>query len=172
MESQGQDLEYQKQVEEYEEAVIKHEERIQQLREFALSSLPTLHNGMFAYATETMKALILINSGSAAAILAFIGHLVTINQRDLARALSLPLCIFLISAISAIASFGFSYLSQGLTNLAYMYLALWREEDQGRYQSASRWGTIFQCLAILATLIAFGVCLWGIWKAYGAFMSF
>jgi hypothetical protein len=146
--------------------------RIEHWRNFALSSLPSLNHGLFTYASETIKALILFNAGSAAALLTLIGHLVTINQKEFVKVLSLPLSIFLCSAIAATAGFGFSYMSQCLVNLAYSYLALLENDDLRKYESLAFWGSVFQFLAVAVMIIAFGLYFWAVWKAYGAFISF
>jgi hypothetical protein len=153
----------------YEEQVKRNEKRIEDLRAFAFSISPSLNSGLFMYATEALKSLILINAGSAAALLALIGHLVTMGQKTMANALALPLCIFLASAIMSSAAFSFSYLSQALTNLAYTYVIV---SDIEKYNKKSAWGQRWQFLAIIAAIGAFLVCFFGVWEAYAAFMSF
>jgi hypothetical protein len=153
----------------YEEQVEKREKQIGQLREFASFISPSLNSGLFMYATEAMKSLILINAGSAAALLALIGHLVTSEQKTMANAIAFPLCIFLVSAIMSSAAFGFSYLSQMMVNLAYTYIIV--SEDVKKYNSVSAWGRFWQKLAMAATMIAFGICFFGIWEAYKVFTT-
>jgi hypothetical protein len=154
----------------YEEEVEKFEMQIEQLRGFALSMSPSLNSGLFMYATEAMKSLILINAGSAAALLVLIGHLVTMGQKTMANAIALPLCIFLVSAIMSAAAFSFSYLSQAMTNSANLYIIVFK--DIKKYNSAAAWGRFWQLIAMVFTLGAFCACFWGIWKAYTAFMCF
>jgi hypothetical protein len=157
---------------EYEEQLAEYKKQVEIRRNFALSNLPALNSGVFMYATETLKALIFICAGGSAAILAFIGHLVTLNQRDMTKALALPLCMFLVSAVMAGVSFGFSYFAQGLVNEAYTYLVLWRDDDIGRYNKKSLWGNVSRYCAIITAVFAFVLCFWSIWKAYNVFMIF
>ncbi|MDR1378536.1 MAG: hypothetical protein LBJ36_05740 [Synergistaceae bacterium] len=158
-----------KEHQEYDEQAMRE---VELQRAYALSMLPVSTTGVFGYAAAAMKALILVNSGSAAALLALMGHLVTQNQGEAAKALGFPLCIFLVSAIFAAGSFGLSYLSQLYMNHTLVYLCLWKEEYSKDYQRASKFNRLYQRLAIFTTLIAFGLCFFGIWTAYRVFMAF
>jgi hypothetical protein len=161
-----------KQKAEYERQREEYNKEIEMRRTYALAALPQGMTGMFEYAAEAMKALILISAGSAAALLALIGHLVTEGRGDMAKALSFPLCIFMASAIFAAGSFGLSYLSQLYINQAYVYLCLWKEKYSQEFQAVSKLNVLWQRLAIVLMLVAFAVCFYGVWEAYWAFMAF
>jgi hypothetical protein len=62
-------------------------------------------------AKETIKACLIINAGSAAALIAFMGHLVTEKQYSLVELLAPSNKWFIAGAIAAIFGHGFSYLS-------------------------------------------------------------
>jgi hypothetical protein len=151
----------------------EQETRVELQRTMALTALPSQISGLFGYATEVMKALIFVSAGSAAALLALIGHFVTISQKEIAKAMGFPLCIFLVAAILAAGTFGFSYLSQLCANTASIYLCLWEDERyDALFKRSSKWGYIWLSLALLLSLLAFTACFYGIWRAYRVFMTF
>ena len=130
------------------------------------SALPIMIQGVFLYASTGIKAFILLCGGSAAALLAFIGHLVNVGNVPAAHTMGLPLCCFLGAAVLACGVLCLSYLSQScfVQDAQYELLEI-------PNTSSCRWGIFFQCLAVLAMLAAFVACFAGMWLAYGAFMS-
>lgn len=130
--------------------------------------LPNIVDGVITYAKETMKGLILLNSGSAAALLAFIGHLATMGMKENAKMFALPLCLFLAASIAALIGMGLSYLSQNLVMQALEYLILNRAAD---YEIKRKWSLFFMTFAVLAIIISFSVCAYAVRLSYFAFMA-
>ena len=137
------------------EALIKRQDA------YILGTLPQFAQGVLTYGKETMKSLILLSGGSAAALLAFIGHLATSGMKEPAKGLALPLCVFVVAAVFAVGGLGFSYLSQGKGYQAQIVLLLGRD-----WRGAYFW----MALAILCVMASFAGCLGGVWLAYRAFM--
>ena len=157
----------------HEEALYEYKQRRQIDRDFVLSFIPSATSGLFLYASETVKALILVNAGAAAALLALIGHLVTTGNKSMTQALALPLCAFPVSSLLVCAGMGFSYLSQLKANEVYMLLYFYKTEEEIRkYNSMRKWAALWQFLAVIAIALSFVTCLVGIWTAYKAFMGF
>ena len=108
-----------------------------------------------SYGIAAMKSLYLVSGGSAAALLAFMGHLITNDKIDMAKSLSMPLCVFFFASLLASGCLGCSYLSQE------------------RYtQNAMKVGAVCQIIAVLFTFGAYVVCIAGMVLAYATFMSF
>lgn len=147
---------------EYEEFIKRQDESI-------MTTLPQFTQGILMYGKETMKSLLLLSGGSAAALLAFIGHLTTSGMKDSAKGLALPLCVFVVAAVFAVGGMGFSYLSQGKGYQAQLVLLLSR--DNKRSDSVWREAYIWLGLAVLCVFASFVGCLGGVWLAYQAFMS-
>ena len=77
------------------------------------------HQGLYAYSIEMIRSLILLNGGAIIAILTFAGHLVASDSSAtsafgmaLAKMLLWPMALFVLGAVSAVATAGFSYMSQ------------------------------------------------------------
>lgn len=147
---------------EYEEFIKRQDESI-------MTTLPQFTQGILMYGKETMKSLLLLSGGSAAALLAFIGHLTTSGMKESAKGLALPLCVFVVAAVFAVGGMGFSYLSQGKGYQAQLVLLLSR--DNKRSDSVWREAYIWLGLAVLCVFASFVGCLGGVWLAYQAFMS-
>jgi len=130
--------------------------------------MPNVADGVITYGKETMKGLILLNSGSAAALLAFIGHLAVSGMKEEAKMFALPLYLFLAASIMALAGMGLSYLSQNLVMQALEYLTLNRTAD---YEIKRKWSLFFMTFAVLAIIISFSVCAYAVWLSYFAFMA-
>jgi hypothetical protein len=111
------------------------------------------------YATEGIKSLFIVSGGASAALLAFLGHLVTIEERGFAWSLTGSLAFFFAAAIFGSSVFCFSYLSQ----LFYAQNAF----AEGECAS----GKIFQGVAVVMTVIAYISCFAGLGAAYLAFMT-
>jgi hypothetical protein len=109
--------------------------------------------GAFLYATETLKSLVLLSALSYVLLLAATLCFFDNGMFVIAKKLMLPACVFFGAAILAIASFGLSYLSQ---MLFIQYLGL----------GVSKIGVIFQCIAILTTFSAFGICIWAMFLTF------
>lgn len=147
---------------EYEEFIKRQDESI-------MATLPQFTQGILTYGKETMRSLLLLSGGSAAALLAFIGHLATSGMKEPAKGLALPLCVFVAAAVSAVVGMGFSYLTQGKGYQAQLALLLGR--DDNLYKSTWRGAYFWLALAILCVMVSFAGCLGGVWLAYQAFMS-
>lgn len=147
----------------------EHEAFIKRQDESIMTTLPQFTQGILTYGKETMKSLILLSGGSAAALLAFIGHLATSGMKESAKGLALPLCVFVVAAVFAVGGMGFSYLSQGKGYQAQLVLLLSR--DNKRSDSVWRETYVWLGLAVLCVLASFVGCLGGVWLAYQAFMS-
>jgi hypothetical protein len=77
------------------------------------------HQGLYAYSIEMIRSLILLNGGAIIAVLTFAGHLVASDSSTtsafgmtLAKMLLWPMALFVLGAVSAVATAGFSYMSQ------------------------------------------------------------
>ena len=136
--------------------------------EAVLTVLATIIEGTISLGKETMKGLILINSGGSAALLAFIGHLAISGLKDSAKGFALPLCLFMVAAIIALAGMGLSYISQIFASLACQNLLV--KEIQRAYIKII-FNVIFMVLAVLVNIASFGFCGYAVWSAYFAFMS-
>lgn len=109
---------------------------------------PDLLRSALESAKETIKACLLINAGSAAALIAFMGHLVTQKEYQLVKQLAPSTKWFVIGVLAAISGHFFSYLS----NLFFVY---W----------PSRWGRNAEYVAVFITLfsmVCFAVGAWTI----------
>jgi hypothetical protein len=91
------------------------------------------HQGLYAYALETIRSLILLNGGAIIAILTFAGHLVASDSSAtsilgvaLAKLLLGPMALFVFGAVSAVATAGFSYMSQS-------NFLLWHDTEEDCY---------------------------------------
>ena len=147
---------------EYEEFIKRQDESI-------MTTLPQFTQGILMYGKETMNSLLLLSGGSAAALLAFIGHLTTSGMKESAKGLALPLCVFVVAAIFAVGGMGFSYLSQGKGYQAQLVLLLGR--DNKRSELFWQWAYVWLGLAVLCVFASFAGCLGGVWLAYWAFMN-
>lgn len=147
---------------EYEEFIKRQDESI-------MTTLPQFTQGILTYGKETTKSLILLSGGSAAALLAFIGHLATSGMKEPAKGLALPLCVFVVAAVFAVGGLGFSYLSQGKGYQAQLALLLVR--DNKRSELIWRGAYVWLGLAVLCVLASFAGCMGGVWLAYQAFMN-
>lgn len=147
----------------------EHEEFMKRHDDYILGTLPQFAEGVLMYGKETMKSLLLLSGGSAAALLAFIGHLATSDMKESAKGLAWPLSIFVVAAVFAVGGLGFSYLSQGKGYLAQITLLLGR--DNNLCKSIWRGAYFWMFLAILCVMISFAGCLGGVWWAYQAFMN-
>lgn len=116
--------------------------------------------GMFRFSVEGMKALYIITGGAAAALLAFFGHLMTINRVDDAKSLTSALGCFFFAALSGSGSFFLSYLTQ------YVYTT------EAFLTKRSVWGKYFYAFAATLTLSAYISSLCAMLLTYLAFMSF
>lgn len=150
------------------EVVLMSEEFIKRQDESIMATLPQFTQGILTYGKETMKSLILLSGGSAAALLAFIGHLATSGMKESAKGLALPLCVFVVAAVFAVGGLGFAYLSQGKGYQAQTILLLVR--DNKHSDLIWRRAYFWMALAILCVMVSFAGCLGGVWLAYRAFM--
>lgn len=89
---------------------------------------PDLLRSALESAKETIKACLLINAGSAAALIAFMGHLVTQKEYQLVEQLAPSNKWFVIGALAAILGHALSYLS----NLFFVYWP-WHMGQCARY---------------------------------------
>ena len=147
----------------------EHEEFIKRQDDYILGTLPQFTEGVLMYGKETMKSLLLLSGGSAAALLAFIGHLATSGMKEAAKGLAFPLCIFVFAAVLAVGGLGFSYLSQGKGYQAQIVLLLSRDDKNSN--RVWRRSYFWMFLAILCIMVSFAGCLGGVWWAYQAFMN-
>ncbi len=138
--------------------------------EYILNTASDCIQGVLTYGRETMKALILISTGSAAALLAFIGHLATSGMKEPAKGLALPLCVFMLASLLAAAGLGFSYFSQAkFCNTQECFLL--RAIDTKEFSGSLRWAYIWMGAAVLCVLSSFVACFAGIGVSYWAFMA-
>ena len=144
------------------------EDRHSIVQEAALNILPSIIDGVISYGKETIKGLILLNSGSAAALLAFIGHLAVSGMKDGAKAFALPLCLFIAASIVALLGMGLSYISEIFNSLVCQSLIV--NNVHGIYFKLML-NIGFMLLAIIANIASFGICGYAVWTAYFAFMS-
>ena len=126
-------------------------------RDFYFESLKTT----IAYAAGGMKALFMVSGGAAVAMLAFIGHLVTLQKTGVTiRPFVDALGWYFFASLLGSAAFLMSYLSQ-----FFHTGTIFTEET-------SRFGHVFHGLAVLVVVASYVSCLWGMFVAYKAFLSF
>lgn len=111
--------------------------------------------GTIQFGIQTTKSLFMVSGGAAAALLAFMGHLVTNDRVAYAKLLVMPLGVFFVAAIFSCGTFAFSYLTQHDATME-------NEKMAGRWRVAS----------IIFTFLAFVTLFVGIFVSYKAFMSF
>ena len=138
------------------------------VQEAALNILPSIIDGIISYGKETIKGLILLNSGSAAALLAFIGHLAVSGMKDGGKAFALPLCLFMAASIVALIGMGLSYISEIFNSLVCQGLIV---NNVLGIHSKLILNIVFMFLAIISNIVSFGICGYAVWTAYFAFMS-
>jgi len=106
---------------------------------------------------NAVKTSLLMNSGAAVALLAFIGKLTEQRQVHIPLFAG-ALAVFVGGVFSIVVASGFTYLSQ------------WT------YTGSTRWswrtGTVFNIISIVLGLCSYGLFIWGAVKGYSAFMSF
>ena len=133
-----------------------NERQFEYSREFYFESFKS----MCVFASEALKSLFLISGGADIAILAFVGHLIAIGKIAEAKSFAPSLMAFFTAALLASASFCFSYLAQFFYGQNSFVL-----EEKG----VSAAGKGFHFVAICATVLAYGVCITGMWLAFMAF---
>lgn len=143
---------------------------IEKYDEYILRTASDYVQGVFTYGRGSMKALILISTGAAAALLAFIGHLATSGMKESAKGLALPLCIFMFASLLATAGLGFSYFSQAKSCNTQEHFLLGNIGSK-EYRSDLRWAYAWMSIAILCVFLSFAACLTGIGFSYWAFMG-
>lgn len=107
------------------------------------------------FGVQAVKSLLLVAGGAAAALLAFMGHLVTNDKVEYAKQLAMPLGAFFLASLFACAVFAFSYLTQYDATM-----------DNG--VEAEKWHRV----SMAFTALAFLACFAGMAIAYKAFMGF
>ena len=105
-------------------------------------------------ARDTIKSCLLINAGSAAVLIAFLGHLVTRGEYQLVEKLAPSTMWFALGVLAAIIAHGFSYCS----NLFFVYWP-WR------------WGQNARYAAVAATLLSTICFICGAWTASDSLLS-
>jgi len=122
-------------------------------------------------ATETLKAIVLINGGSCVAILTFIGTLATKDKVPIV--LATPLIWFAVGLVMAVIASGLGY----FTNLFIGYTSknmtqeyerpFLRDNDKSkRYRHWGEWTRWIAVIAALGSIVAFSS---GLYTAYSAF---
>ena len=126
-------------------------------RDFYFESLKTT----IAYAAGGMKALFMVSGGAAVAMLAFIGHLVTLQKTGVTiRPFVDALGWYFFASLLGSAAFLMSYLSQ-----FFHTGAVFTEKTSGC-------GHFFHGLAVFFVITSYASCLLGMWVVYNAFFSF
>jgi hypothetical protein len=88
---------------------------------------PDLLRSAMESAKETIKACLIINAGSAAALIAFMGHLVTQKEYKLVEQLAPSTTWFVVGVLAAIVGHGLSYLSN-------LFFVFWPITQRPRHQ--------------------------------------
>lgn len=120
-----------------------------------------LNDAAILTGNHTLRALIIINGGAAIALLAFIGHLISVQNGVFSKSLgelTAPLIWFAWGVALATVSMGFSY----VTNYSYSSHASRKSKHyQAPYiretLSSKRWlrfGFIFQIFAVLTAIVS------------------
>jgi hypothetical protein len=129
-------------------------ERVRFQHEWILELL----KGVFLLSTSTLKLLFALTSGSAAAMLVFMGHLATAGQGAKVKDMTGSLCVFTLSAFLVTLSIGAGYVTQ----LVYL------KSDWDKPQI----GNIIFGAAIAIAVFAYIFYFVGISLAYCAFSRF
>ncbi len=103
-----------------------------------------------------IKTCFLLNGGSALAMLAFIGHLASVDQGKI-TSFAQTLIPFAFGVFIAALTSGVTYLSQWLFSGG---------------DTAKKWGTGLNITAIVLGILSYLTFVWGIWWAYDAFTAY
>lgn len=117
---------------------------------FDLATRLEVMKQVFPFAQESMKCVVLMNAGAAAALLAFVGSLVGKNEKATAALLASATLYYMLGVASGALCWGFSYLSQ------WLYA----------YRSDDRWGNWVRGFAIGAFVSSIALFVGGGWSAY------
>jgi hypothetical protein len=118
-----------------------------------------LIKGLFLLSTSTLRLLFALTSGSAAAMLVFMGHLAASGQGAKVKDLTGSLCVFALSAFLVTLSMGTGYVTQ----LIYL------NSESGKPPKV---GHIVFGVAITIAVFAYVSYFIGIFIAYCAFSRF
>lgn len=133
--------------------------------------------------TEAIKAATLINGGASVAMLAFIGHLASIQAKAaVIMGFAEPLRLFVMGALLGVVASGVTYLAHmfyiGSLTREFRSKEAKREGDEKlasiKHKASVRWGHVGQginfiaILTVVAALLCFG---FGCYIAYRAFES-
>jgi hypothetical protein len=102
---------------------------------------------------SAIKSSFLLNGGAAVALLAFIGHLASIDKANVAI-FAPSLLPFAYGVLAIAITSGFTYLSQ------WLYAS--------EYQPARKTGFVFNIICIILGLSSYGFFLWGLFSTYNA----
>jgi hypothetical protein len=106
---------------------------------------------------NALKTALLMNGGASVALLAFIGKLTEERQAHI-PAFTNALTVFVLGVFCIVVASGSTYLSQWL----YAAESGWKE----------RAGFGFNLLSIILGLASYGLFIWAMTKAHGAFLAF
>jgi hypothetical protein len=116
-----------------------------------------LLKGLFMFSTGALKLLFTLTSGSAAALLVFMGHLAVSGQGAKIQGLSCGLSWFVFSAFLTVASIGFGWVSQ------YLYL---------KSSEKPMTGHVMLGVTIALAVLAYVFYIVGIFATYSALNRF
>ncbi len=105
---------------------------------------------------NAIKSAFLLNGGAAIALLAFIGKLTDSNKAVIPE-FALALTIFVVGVLSVTITSGFAYFSQWF----YGGNTIWKIKT----------GFVFNIASIVSGLSSCGFFIWGMCKAYSAFLK-
>ncbi len=138
-----------------QDEITKTQNEIMQEQELNFMGRLESFKGALQYGVQTMKSLFMVTGGSAAALLAFMGHMAANDKMAHVRLLVVPLGVFFTASVFACGSFAFSYLSQC---------------DATANKTA--WAVRLKACAIITTILSFALCFAAMYCSYRSFMRF
>jgi len=104
-----------------------------------------------SYASATLKSLLLLSGGAGTALLAFMGHMVTLGRLKEASLLATPIFIFFGSSFLTCVTLGFSYLSQAAFHKAF------DARDAVAHKQCNDKGERLTQISIITTIFSFAL---------------
>ena len=145
---------------------------ISKLRSELAALIPASHNSVVMFGAEALKAAALISGGSAAALMAFMGALISREQYGLASWLPWSLQMFVGGLVCACVATGISYLAQFMHGRALVEAKENLESPPFEYSARVRIyqkaGALFQLVAVALVITTYIVTILGYLAVYRA----
>ena len=103
----------------------------------------------FEYALQVSKTLLLVSGGSGTALLAFLGHMVSLDKMKEASLFWLPVFLFFLSSFFVCLQFAFEYLTQTAVVQRIYY------DDIDTQKKCDKYAVIFKNIASACLLSSF-----------------